>query len=194
MSEEILYRYITQWVQPEELEWKAFVSGGRLRTLGKDELYLKEGEVCRKLGFIISGAVRMFYTIEAEERCKDFQFEGQFTGSLYSLISQQPSRFSVVALEETQLFEISQEHLSSLYDQYKIWERFGRLYMEQAFLYKENRETSLLFDSSSVRYEKLLQQQPYHLQRIPQKYLASYLGITPESLSRIRKNLSTKHS
>lgn len=187
MSEHILYQYITRWIEPNEEEWNAFVSGCRLRTLVKDEFFLREGEHCRKLGFIIKGGMRMFYSVREEERSKDFQFEGQFTGSLHSLLTKNSSRFSVVALENTQLFEINQEHLLSLFDRYKVWERFGRLYMEQAFLYKEHREASLLFDSSATRYEKLMKEFPLYLQRIPQKYIASYLGIAPESLSRLRK-------
>jgi CRP/FNR family transcriptional regulator, anaerobic regulatory protein len=194
MQEDILYQYIKKWINPSDQEWAAFISGCRLRSFEKDELYLTEGTICRKLGFIIKGGVRMFYSIGDEEYCKDFQFEGQFTGSLYSLLSKRPARFSVMTLEETQLFEISHEHLLFLFDNYKIWERFGRLYMEQAFLYKEKRETSLLLDTSIIRYHKLMRESPVYLQRIPQKFIASFLGIAPESLSRLRRKSIPDHS
>lgn len=172
-----------------DTEFEAFSTRLKARYLAKDEMYLAEGTVCRKIGLVTSGSLRMFYNIRGEERCKDFQFEGQFTGSIESLFSQQPARFSIAALEDTSLLEISRQGLQYLFDTYKAWERFGRLYMEQMFMYKEKREASLLFDSSTTRYENLLRDQPQHTHRIPLKYLASYLGIKPESLSRIRKKI-----
>jgi CRP-like cAMP-binding protein len=153
-------------------------------------VYLNEGETCQKIAFITKGAVRMYYIIKGEERSKDFQFEGQFTGSLASMLTQTPSKFAIAALEDTTLIEINGSDLLSLYDDYKVWERFGRIYLTNSFLYKEKREASLLFDSSTTRYENLVREQPQHIQRIPLKHLASYLGITPESLSRIRKKRS----
>jgi CRP-like cAMP-binding protein len=185
-----LRKYIHQWIQPTDHEWDAFSSKTKEHFLAKDEVYLHEGETSRKIAFVAKGAVRMYFIIEGEERCKDFQFEGQFTGSLASMLTQTPSKFAVAALEDTILIEMNGNDLSNLYDTYKIWERFGRIYMTNSFLYKEKREASLLFDSSATRYENLLREQPQHIQRIPLKHLASYLGITPESLSRIRKKRS----
>src|SRR3990170_2310501 len=156
MSSEVMRNHIQKLVQLTDSEWETFYSKFKMRELAKDELFLQEGDVCQKIAFVICGSLRMFYTIKGEERCKDFQFEGQFTGSMFSLLTQQPSKFSVAALEECQVLQISREHLYDLYDRFKIWERFGRIYMEQLFIYKEKREASLLFDSSAVRYEKLL--------------------------------------
>jgi CRP-like cAMP-binding protein len=192
MDSDSLRKFINNWVEPNDEEWLAFASKLKVRQLSKDEIYHKEGNISRHVALVTKGAVRMFYNIEGEERSKDFQFEGQFTGSLASLLTQTPSKFSVAALEDTTLIEISGEDLSKLYDTYKVWERFGRLYMTLSFLYKEKREASLLFDSSTTRYEKLVQEQPEHVQRIPLKHLASYLGIKPETLSRIRRELLKK--
>ncbi len=181
------FAIISRFVNPNENEWHDYFSRSRLKVVKKNDLYLREGEYGKKIGLVVKGAFRMFYTIKDEERCKDFQFEGQFTGSLYSFLSKQPSLFSVAAMEDSYLLEMSNDNLTDLFDRYKVWERFGRLYLEQLFLYKERREASLLFDLSTSRYEKLLKEKPALLQRIPQKYIASYLGIKPESLSRIRK-------
>jgi CRP-like cAMP-binding protein len=188
-AEAIARRSISRFVQPTDEEWTDFYSRMRERFVKREEVYLQEGDVCKRIAFIVKGAFRMYYLLDGEERCKDFQSEGSFTGSLYSFISKKPSLFSVAALEDSYVLEMSREDLAQLYDNYKVWDRFGRMYMEQLFLYKERREASLLFDSSKQRYIQLLNEQPLLLQRIPQKYLASYLGIKPESLSRIRRQL-----
>lgn len=187
-----LRQHLSKFISPTPAEWRAFESKLRIRHLLKDQVYLAEGDVCRRIGIVMSGSVRMFYLIKGEERCKDFQFEGQFTGSIASLVTEQPAKFSVAALEDTTMFEISRDDFFGLCDKYKTWERFGRLYIQQMFIYKEKREASLLFDSSLTRYESLLREQPVHAQRIPLKYLASYLGIKPESLSRIRKTIAKR--
>ncbi len=188
-NKEILRSFISRWVQPTDAEWEAFASKLRERRLAKDQVYLSAGDVCRKVGFIVKGATRMYYHINGQQRSKDFQFEGAVTGSIYSLTTGQPSKFSIAALEDTVLLEIPRDELLGLYDQYKIWEKWGRLYVSAMFMYKEQREASLLFDTSTERYLALLREQPDHTRRIPQKHLASYLGIKPESLSRIRKSL-----
>jgi CRP-like cAMP-binding protein len=185
-----LQRHLSKWIQLSDNEFSAFQSKLKEKHLKKDEIYLAEGDVCKKIALVTSGGLRMFYNIKGEERCKDFQFEGQFSGSIYSLLTGKPSKFSIAALENTTLLELRKQELFNLYDNYKSWERFGRLYAQQMFIYKEQRETSLLFDSSVTRYENLLREQPQLAHRVPLKYLASYLGIKPESLSRIRKKIT----
>jgi CRP-like cAMP-binding protein len=187
-----LRRHLSKWVAPTDTEWDEFYSKLKPRNLAKDEIYLAEGDICRRIGLVTKGGLRMFYNINGEERCKDFQFEGQFTGSMASLVTGQPTVFAIAALEDTSLLEINRDDLFLLYDRYKSWERFGRLYAQMMFIYKEKREASLLFDPSTTRYENLLRDQPQHAHRIPLKYLASYLGIKPESLSRIRRNLAKR--
>ncbi|HZY79825.1 MAG TPA: Crp/Fnr family transcriptional regulator [Cyclobacteriaceae bacterium] len=192
ISSASLRAHLAQLISPSNEEWDAFYSKLKTRQLKKDETYLAEGDVCRRIGIVTKGGLRMYYNIKGEERCKDFQFEGQFTGSMASLVSGQPALFTIAALEDTDLLEITKEELFHLYEKYKTWERFGRLYAQMMFIYKEKREASLLFDSSTTRYENLLRDQPQHAHRIPLKYLASYLGIKPESLSRIRKNIARR--
>lgn len=184
--------HISQWVQPTNTEWNAFASKLKERHLAKDEVYLREGDISKRIGFVTKGSLRMYYTINGEELCKDFQFEGHFTGSSASMATQQPSKFSIAALEETTIAEISSHDMSQLFDKYKVYERLGRIYMTHMFIYKEKREASLLFDSSKTRYENLVREQPEHVKRIPLKYLASYLGIKPESLSRIRNEIANR--
>jgi CRP/FNR family transcriptional regulator, anaerobic regulatory protein len=187
---EILRKHIGKWVSLTDKEWEAMASRLKEKQFSKDQVYLSAGDVCRKIGFIIKGSTRMYYHIKGQQRCKDFQFEGGATGSIYSLTTGQPAKFSIAMLEDTTLLEITFEDLMDLYDNYKVWERWGRVYITAMFIYKENREASLLFNTSTQRYEALLREQPEHIKRIPLKHLASYLGVKPESLSRIRANLS----
>lgn len=186
-NELIFYNSVIKYVHPEEDEWTEFYSCFTSMEINKGKLLLEEGQIAEKISFVCKGCFRMYYFIRGEERCKDFQTEGQFTGSLYSFVSKKPALFNVAAIEKSEVLEISRENLIYLYDKYKIWERFGRLLLEQAFLYKEQREAALLNETAQNRYLNFIKAYPDWAQRIPQKYIASYLGVKPESLSRIRR-------
>lgn len=155
-------------------------------TLKKKDHFLKEGEVCRSIGFILKGYVRLYYLHDGEDITKDFNFENYFCGSHASFSMQQPSRFNIVAMEDVKLLEISRADLYTLYDKYKSFERLGRLQMERMFDRKEQRESAFLKDDAQQRYHDLLKVYPQITQRVPLKYIASYLGITAETLSRLR--------
>lgn len=182
------YNTVSRFVHPTAEEWTVFFSCFIPREIKKNELLLSQGQVAHRIAFISKGCFRMFHVVNGEERCKDFQTEGQFTGSLYSFVSHKPALFSVAAVEKSEILEITRDQLNYLYDRYKVWERFGRLYTEQIFLYKEQREAALLNELAPYRYSNFLKDHPHWAQRIPLKYIASYLGIKPESLSRIRKS------
>lgn len=161
----------------------------RSKHFDKRDFLLKAGDVEKNMWWIASGAVRMFYENDGEEIDTQFSFENTFVTSCASLLSHTPSIYSIQALENTTVLAISHENLDQFYDRSKNAERLGRLSLERQFLAKEERDRSLRADSATDRYLQLLQSQRDLAQRVPQKYIASYLGITPESLSRIRKNL-----
>ena len=139
------------------------------------------------------GYVRLFYLIDGEEITKDFNFENFFCGSYASFSLQQPSRFNVIAMEDLEVYTIGPE-IYNLCETYPSIQKLLRIWMEQMFIRKELREASFLLDSAEKRYSDLLQYHPQIVQRVPLKYLASYLGITAETLSRIRRqNMNLKH-
>jgi CRP-like cAMP-binding protein len=186
---ERIRQFVYRLVQPTEPEWQAFVSLLRPVSLERKELYLREGDVCRKVGFINQGCARMYLLVEGREICKDFLFENAFIGSMASFIGQKPAYFSVEALEEMQLLELRYHDVMALYEQYAVWQKFGRIIAENLFVRKENREISFLKDNPEERYRKLLAEYPMFVQRVPLQYIASYLGIQPETLSRIRRKV-----
>ena len=182
--------FIYTFIKPTEEEWQALERKIYPVTLKKKEHYLREGEVCNKYGFIMKGCVRLYFLTDDEEVCKDLLFEKTFTGSLASFTLQKPALFNVAAIEETSLLEIRRSDLLELYERYFCWQKLGRLLAEALAIRKELREISFLKDSPEERYLKLLAEQPMVLQRVPLHYVASYLGMKPETLSRIRNKIS----
>lgn len=181
-----LRAFIEQRIPLTNEEWESFESVLQFRQLKRKELFLREGQVCRQIGFIQKGYVRLYYIVDGEEVTKDFNFENFFCGSQASFSLQQPSRFNVVAMEDVELYCFGRDDLNRLFDQHAGLQKLGRVWMETMFIRKELREASFLLDSAEQRYYNLLQNDDQMLRRVPLKYLASYLGMTAETLSRIR--------
>ncbi|POY37193.1 CarD family transcriptional regulator [Solitalea longa] len=172
-------------------EEKTFISSVcTIKSFNKKEYLLRAGEREKYMRWVISGATRMFYEEAGNEVDVLFTFENDFITACASLLSDEVSAYSIQALEDVQLIYIRKDDLQHLYDISKNAERLGRLTMEELFLAREERERSLRCDEAAQRYLNLLKHAPELIQRVPQKYIASFLGITPESLSRIRKTLT----
>lgn len=167
-------------------EYEALQSILGYKQLKRKEYFLRQGQVCRHLALIVKGYVRLFYLVDGEEITKDFNFENWICGSYASFSMQQPSRFNIIAMEDCELYLIGREDLYRLFDTYPNIQKLGRIQIERMFIYKELREASFLLDGAEKRYHNLLEQQPHIVQRVPLKYLASYLGISAETISRIR--------
>jgi CRP-like cAMP-binding protein len=178
--------FIQQKVSVTEEEWHAFEAVLQTKQLKKKEHFLQEGKICKQIGFIVSGYVRLYYLKEGEEITKDFNFENMFCGSYASFSLQQPSLFNIVAMEDVELITFGRDDFYSLAEKYWSIERMLRKNMEFMFIRKELREASFLLDDAQERYHKLVEQEPQMIQRVPLKYLASYLGMSAETLSRVR--------
>ena len=151
-----LRMFFEKQVTLEDGTWAAIEKIIARRTLKRKDHFLREGDVCKHLGFIVKGYVRLYFLKDDEEITKDFNFENSFCGSYASLSLEQPSRFNIVAMEDTALYTISRKDLFSLYDDYPSMQKLGRLSMEHMFIRKEMREASFLLDSAELRYRKLL--------------------------------------
>jgi CRP-like cAMP-binding protein len=158
------------------------------KNLRKGAHLLRKGQVCSSYYYVEKGCLRI-YLKEAVEVTGWFALEGEFFSELASLKKQQPTAFYIQSIEDTTLWIISKPHMDELYARFPQWQQFGRQIWEDAFLRVIEAILAHQTLTAEDRYRHLLGQGNV-LQRIPLKYLASFLGVTPTSLSRIRKSIS----
>lgn len=144
------------------------------------------GHTCRTVYFIKKGVARIYYFKEDIEITECFAFENSIIARVESLFTEKPSRKAIQMIEDSALIAIDSTKLFALYDSFPSIERLFRKIFEAAYVNTVNRVESIQFYSAEERYNFLLKESPNVLQRVPLKYIASYLGITQVSLSRIR--------
>ena len=162
------------------------------KQLLKGDHFLIENQICRHLGLIHKGLVRYYINVDGEDKTYYFGKEGDFVCDYESFLPQKPSNKNIQVLEDSSLYTIPHQGLQQLYDHLKEGDRFGRLGVEQVFVNILQQLTSFYNDPPELRYERFLKNYPDISQRIPQYYLASYVGVKPQSLSRIRKRISSQ--
>lgn len=162
-----------------------------LRTIPRNEFFNFRNSVCQHVGFIVSGLFRAYYVhpVTSAEHNLGFLAESTFLTSLKSLITQEVCPYYIAALEDAELLVINVDQLHKLYAQSHGWERFGRLLAEQYLVAQQARTEALLFQTAEQRYLALLARFPTITNRVSLGHIASYLGITGPSLSRIRAQL-----
>lgn len=168
-------------------ELNIFLDIVKVKSFKRKELILKEGDTCKYLYFINSGCLRYYYTIDGEEKTGQFFFENGWYTDIESFLTQLPSQQNIQAIESCELVLIPKEKLYHLYNKMPIFERLGRLLLEQSFIGIYSKNKSLTTLTPEEQYHALVEQRPKVIQRVPLQYIASYIGIKPESLSRIRK-------
>lgn len=163
------------------------------KSFKKGDHLLEAGNICRFLIFIETGLVRYYINNDGNEQTNYFNKEGEFVCNYLSFLPQTPSYVNIQALEDTSVFMINFNDLQLFYATVEHGERFGRLGIEQVFVSVITQIASLYTDPPDVRYQKFLANFSDIGQRVPQYYIASYVGIQPQSLSRIRKRIAGKH-
>lgn len=156
----------------------------------KNAIILKSGQVEDYLYFVEKGMLRFYIEKGEKEITFDFAFEGNFTSGYSSFLTRKPAPYFIQALVATSIWRISYTDLQEVYKCNEQGQRIGRLAAEQLFIRKTARELSFLTQSAEERYLHLLHEQPQYIQQIPLKYLATYIGITPQALSRIRQRIN----
>lgn len=160
-------------------------------TLQKNAFFVKNGDICQHIAFIVKGTLRTFYINQkAEDTTSCFCTENNFTTSYKSFILQEPSNLSIQALEDTVLLTINYNNLHKLYHSSATWQNIGRKVAEREYIVMETYASVLNNESAKEKYLRLLQEQPTVVQKATVEDIASYLGITRRTLSRIRQEIS----
>lgn len=178
---------IRRFAAPPAAEIAAFAAAGRPRTLKAGEDFCRIGQEGHEVAFINQGILRYYLILpDGDDVTKDFSFAGGFSVSFGSAVSGRPAEVGIAAVILCRLTVWPYPALVALYDRHVEWERFGRRVAEMLYVRKEQREISLLTDSAEERRAAMMLAFPQAAE-IPQHYLASYLGIRPQSLSRLKK-------
>lgn len=184
-------RSIGSIVSLTEKEWSDLIDFTELKTLKKNELFLKEGQICDTIGFVNFGVLIYFKSLQnGTDVTTDFAFENEWVTNNQSRLNNSPSFINIKAMETTELVIIKNSNLDRLYSEIPKLEKLGRILIEHAFVKIAQLSIDLQSFSATERYLKLLQKYPEIFQRVPLYHIANYLGIAPKSLSRIRNDIS----
>lgn len=182
---------VEQFVKLSEEEWSLLESSLVEHSLKKNSLFATEGKKACEVGFLLKGNMRHYYTKDGEEKTTYFYFENHFVAAYIACLTGQPSRLSIEALTDCRLLVFSYKTLDELFSRSIAWNTFGRRLAEYLAAGLEERMVGLLLQTPEERYHELLQSNKQKIiERIPQHYIANYLGITPVSLSRIRNRVA----
>lgn len=152
----------------------------------KGEFLHRPERICKTTWYIKSGLLRVFYQKDDKEITDNFSGEGEWITSVYSFLKNIPDHFYIEAIEPSELIAINIDKLEQCFQDFPEMERFGRMLMSQYFLQQSERIISLQFHSAKERYHFFLKTSPNKVQRVPLGMLASHLGMTQETLSRVR--------
>lgn len=184
---QLLRERIEKYVSPTEEEWAAFASKWKPFSIAKNVIVTEFGEVEQYFYFINDGLIRGFFVKDGEEYNIGFSYRGDPSGVYDSFLHQVPSQWALETLMPTTGLRITYPDLMTLYDDHKVFERWGRLFFTDVSIGLGLFIRSLVADTAEEKFQKLMQRSPQVVQLIPQKHLASYLGMTPETFSRMRK-------
>ena len=186
----IFRTHIEAFCKITDADWELLLPHLEIKTIRKNELFIEEGKKAREVALVIDGMFRQYYTKNGEEKTTYFFFENHFMTSYISCITGKSSLVTIEALSNATYIVFPYKVLQELFEQSMAWQKFGRLIAEYLGIGLEERMVSLLLQSPEERYVDLLNSNKKKIiERIPQHYIANYLGITPVSMSRIRSRL-----
>lgn len=187
MEEQIIQAFISHFIRPTASEWADFRACLRLDTLAKGERLITLDRPCQRLFFVFEGVARHYhFDQEQNEITTWFNQPGSLVTDYSAFTTGTPAIFEVQALTPMRCFSILNRDLERLYDQSKNWERMGRLINQSYLIQLIERNNSMLKKTARQRFEEFSQREGHLFNIVPLKYLASYLGVTLETLSRLR--------
>lgn len=184
----VMRRVLSMTGQPPADQWDEVAALFQRKSLDKGEHFLQAGVRSSVFGFVASGLLRMYYLRrDGKEFNKSFIRAHDFTGATDSMLSGEETRISIQALEPSILLVADYRAFAPYYERHMFWQRLGRLFAEGLYLKKVRREAAFLMDSAGERYDAFRAEYGDIENRIPDYHIAAYLGITPESLSRLKR-------
>jgi CRP-like cAMP-binding protein len=191
---DLLSANIRKRVQITDKEFKRATAFFTPKKIRKKQFLVQNGEVCNAIAFVTNGCLRS-YTVDehGEEHVLQFAIEDWWISDLHSFLTGRPSDSSIDALEDSEILLLERSSREELLEAIPKFERFFRLLLEGNYVATNQRIVCSMSASAEERYLSFLKAFPTMAQRVPQNQIASYLGIAPESLSRVRKHLATAH-
>ncbi len=181
---------ISSHIELSDPQYQLFLNKAKLKVVPKKEILFQAGKVNRKLLFIDKGFLRAFRYKNGKEFTHYFFSEKWFATDFKSYLTETPSELYIETLTETIYYEFDKEDFIKLFTIHPIFEKLGRIIAEEAYLLMIDRVTDFQITNLKERYHKLAQKSPKLLQKVPQKYIASFLGVSEQSLSRIKSRPS----
>ena len=190
MNFDLLITNISKHISLSAEEIDSFTSLLKSRSLASGEFLLREGDICKYESFVVKGCLKTYYLDEnGFEHIIDFSIEEWWADDLYSLLTQTASRSNIKAIEDTNILQIGRTDLELLYQKIPKFERFFRVLFQNAYITQREQINLALSASAQERYLLFIKKKPYAEKRFSQKDIASYLGVTPQFLSTLKKKL-----
>ncbi|EMS34359.1 cAMP-binding protein [Mariniradius saccharolyticus AK6] len=190
MKADLLFESIEKEIKLSETDKELIVSLVRERKIKKGQFLSHEGAISRCTNFVIEGSIRTYFIdLNGQEHIVQFAIEGWWISDLNSFIMQVPATFNVQAIEDSTVLELAYENLELLYEKIPKLERYFRILTQRAFVAFQQRIIQNISMTAEDRYLSFVKKYPKIEVRIPQRLVASYLGISPEFLSKIKKRL-----
>lgn len=175
--------------EQEEEHIKSYLTAKKIR---KKQYLLQEGDICKSLAFVGKGLLREYLVDDAGEHIIQFAIEGWTIADLLSFLTSEPATYNIDAIEDSELVLISKSAHEELLLKEPKYETYMRLLMTNAYVALQKRLTSFISSPVEDQYTSFTRMYPNIVQRVPQHMIASYMGLTPETLSRVRKKITKK--
>lgn len=193
MSYNLILSYIDNYITLTDQEIDLFKSLTRIKTLRKRQFVVEQGEICWYENYVVEGCLRCYHTdAKGAEHVVQFAVENWWISDLHSFLTQSPAHFSVDAIEPSVLIQFEYNNLQKLYQKIPKFERFFRLIIQNAFVASQKRTIESYSKDAGKRYINFRNRYPDIETRVPQYMIASYLGMSPEFLSKIRRRIAGK--
>lgn len=186
---QVLKESFQEHVSLTDEEWEMCKNNFRPKRMLKRQFLLQEGDVCRELAFVEKGALYS-YTVDSKgnQHVIRFAFEGWWMANLQSFFTGKPTTLNIEVLEDSELLMLDRKNHEKLLDEIPAYERYHRIIVQNAYVALQQRAENALGLTAEEKYRRLIEQNPEFMNRVPLNLVASYLGMSPETLSRVRSN------